>query len=587
MKTTGKSALAGARVRARKKPLPASKAAAPAAKKVSGVWINGDEFEHLQESLREAQETLNAIRSGEVDAVVVSGANGNQIYSLAGAEQPYRVYVEQMQEGAVTVSPEAVVLYCNQRFATMVGLPLERVISSDLREFLSDETWTKLAGVFGRTDEVMKHEDALRGADDRTLPVHLTASQLPVEAQEVMCLIVTDLTGQKEQVELRLAKELAEKANLAKDSFLAALSHELRTPLNPALMAAVALEQDETMPLAARRQLAMIRRNIELEARLIDDLLDVTRIAQGKLELQNAPVELHAVILRALEICRPDVEAKDQQFVINLEATQTRTMGDGVRIQQVMWNLIRNASKFTQAGGTISIRTGNDGTKRIWAQVTDTGIGFTPDAAPKMFLAFEQGGRHITRQFGGLGLGLAISRSIAEAHGGTIRAESPGSGHGATFTLELPVYSAETPPKPAESAHAPAAKAAPATGLRILLVEDHRDTRTSMEFLLRRSKHHVRSAETAREALELAEREAFDVVVTDLGLPDQSGLELMRQLRDRHGLKGIATSGYGMEEDIANGREAGFVQHFTKPISMERLRQVLAELKAKKESGDS
>jgi signal transduction histidine kinase/ActR/RegA family two-component response regulator len=542
--------------------------------------IDPAELRQLKESLREAQETIEAIRSGEVDALVVRNAGGHKVYSLTGAEQPYRVYVERMQEGAVTVAADALILYCNQRFADMLQQPLERVISSDIRQYFPPQAWRAISGVFAGSREVVKHESALKRLEpSEPLVVNLAASRLPLEGQDVVCLVVTDLTEQKEKAELRLAKKVAEKASHAKDAFLAALSHELRTPLTPALMAAVALENDFTLTERVRKEVGMIRRNVELEARLIDDLLDLTRIARGKLELQTGPTDMHTVIHRAVEICLSDFEAKNIQLTTRLDAARVFTKADAVRMQQVFWNLLRNAAKFTPNGGFVSIRTwGASADDTFWAVVEDTGIGFAPDSAPKLFNAFEQGGRHITRQFGGLGLGLAISRSIVELHGGTLAADSEGEGKGARFTVRLPLRRVERP-RLATGTSSPFDPRKNA-GLRILLVEDHKDTRTSMEIFLRKQRHDVKTAANAREACDLADRHTFDLVISDLGLPDETGLELMKKLRARHGLRGIATSGYGMEEDIAQSRAAGFTHHLTKPISLDRLKAALAEIAA-------
>jgi signal transduction histidine kinase/CheY-like chemotaxis protein len=542
-------------------------------RRLRGHLVSREELAKLQDSLREAQETLDAIRSGEVDAVVVSGVNGNQIYSMAGAEQPYRVYVEQMQEGAVTVSGDGMILYCNQRFAEMVKRPLEKVISSSLTEFLTGDAWAEIAAVFGAGQDVIKHVSTLQREANEPLPVTLTASPLPVDQQQMMCLVVTDLTTQQERESYRLAKELAEKASAAKDSFLAALSHELRTPLTPTLMAASELEQNPALPTGVRQQLAMIRRNIELEARLIDDLLDLTRIARGKLELRLALTDLSTVIAGAISICQSEIDEKQIKFRYDPPATHTAVEVDTVRLQQAVWNLLRNAVKFTPRGGTVEVRTGNRGT-HVYVEVTDSGMGFDPEVAPKLFLAFEQGGQQITRKFGGLGLGLAITRSILEAHGGTVTGESAGSGKGATFTLLLPASHSAMPGDVSEPSTSRIAQGRP---LRLLLVEDHKDTRTALELILKRSKHHVRTATSAQEALRLAGHEPFDLVISDLGLPDQSGLEMMKQLRDKFGLKGIAVSGYGMNDDVERSREAGFFHHLTKPISMVGLRKVVAD----------
>lgn len=545
--------------------------------KNDGVWIPRAELQRLQDYLREAEETLEAIRNGDVDAVVVSGDHGSQVYSLSGAEQPYRIYVEQMQEGAVTVTADGLILYSNQRFADMTDVPLERVISSQILQYVPLRAWEDVKHVFAEDCEAVKHECQLHRLEGGFLPVNLTASRLPLEGQDVMCLVVTDLTEQKEREDLRLGKEGAEKANLAKDAFIAALSHELRTPLTPALMATMALEQDASLPAPVRATLGMIRRNVELEARLIDDLLDLTRIVQGKLELHPSEVDLNAITQRAIEICETDIHTKGQELVVTLEAPRHRLVADPVRLQQALWNVIRNAVKFTPAGGRISIHSSNPDAKTVRVQIADTGVGFSAETQVGMFKPFEQGGREITRRFGGLGLGLAISRSILEAHQGSILAYSEGQDRGAVFTLDLPLGTpsakSRTPSKtPVKGGTDGQAK------LRILLAEDHDDTRVSMTHLLRRSGHTVTAAESAGKALDLAAAGKFDLVISDLGLPDQSGLDLMRQLRDAYGLIGIAVSGYGMEEDIQRSREAGFVHHLTKPIHMERLREIIRHI---------
>ncbi|MDB6169637.1 MAG: Histidine kinase [Verrucomicrobia bacterium] len=570
-------------MRKRLMPKPAKKAipvkAAKNGRTTSGRWISDKKFFALCDRLREAQETLDAIQSGAVDAVVVKGAAGSKIYSLTGAEERYRVYVEQMQEGAITASQDGLILYCNQRFAEMVKTPLERVISAGMANHFVAEAWDSLSTVFTEQRDVVKHESVLLCPDGSTLAVHLTASRLPALGQNILCVVVTDLTEQKSQQQLRLAKDLADKANLAKDAFLAALSHELRTPLNPALMATVALEQTKKLPPHVRSGLALIRRNIELEAHLIDDLLDLTRIAKGKLELQPGPMDLHNVVKRAMEICASDAEEKRLRFNLHLDALETMTTGDAVRLQQAVWNLIRNAIKFTPMGGQVTIRTGNTTQPSVWVEVRDSGIGFNPHDSLKLFDAFEQGSRHITRQFGGLG--LAIATSILAAHGGAIRAESPGLNLGATFTLNLPLRPlASAPALPAAARSAP-----PKQGrrLRILLVEDHKDTRLTLQLYLQATKNDVTAAETAHEALKLAAVQEFDLVISDLGLPDEGGgCGMMRHMRDRHGLTGIAVSGYGMEEDIEKSLDAGFAHHLTKPINLERLKSLIVEVSNQK-----
>ena len=234
------------------------------------------------------------------------------------------------------------------------------------------------------------------------------------------------------------ARAEAEAAGLAKDHFLALLSHELRTPLTPVLMAVHTLARHDGLSEELRQAFAMIRRNIELEVKLMDDLLDLTRISRGTMEIVQEPLELHDVIHNALQIVTPDLEARQQPLKVMLGAAETRVVGDAMRLQQVFWNLLQNAAKFSPRGSAISLRSWNE-RDRILVAVSDSGIGFEPDVVERVFESFVQGSHDITRRFGGLGIGLAISRATIQAHGGAIRAESPGLERGATFTVDLPV----------------------------------------------------------------------------------------------------------------------------------------------------
>lgn len=241
--------------------------------------------------------------------------------------------------------------------------------------------------------------------------------------------------------ENKIAREELEAASRAKDRFLAVLSHELRTPLTPVVMALQLLALRRDLPEPARETLEMIRRNVKIESHLIDDLLDLTRISRGRLEIVSEPMELHAAIRGAIEICESDIRGKNQQLTVALDATCTRTEGDFTRLQQVVWNLLKNASKFTRKGGAVRLASRSQGSQ-FFVAVSDNGIGIEPDVLPTIFDAFSQGGEWIAREYGGLGLGLAISKATVEAHGGMIRAESGGRGQGTTFTVELPLIHA-------------------------------------------------------------------------------------------------------------------------------------------------
>jgi signal transduction histidine kinase/ActR/RegA family two-component response regulator len=359
------------------------------------------------------------------------------------------------------------------------------------------------------------------------------------------------------------ARAESDRANRAKDSFLAMLSHELRTPLTPVLTSVLGLEQSEDLPEEMRASLQMIRRNVELEARLIDDLLDLTRISKGKVQLNLAEVDAHLLLRSALEICQADIEKKNLVLITEFAAEKVALQADPARLQQIFWNLIKNAVKFTPQGGRLEIRTENrDGELRV--EVTDTGIGIDADTLPKIFNAFEQGERS---QFGGLGLGLAISKALVETHHGKLIAESDGPDRGSRFTAIFPL--AETTHPTNQSA----APSAPAThkSMRVLLVEDHEDTNRSLTQLLRRRGYHVQPAHSVQAALEAAAHERFDVLVSDIGLPDGSGIDLMEKLRNDHPIFGIALTGFGMEDDLRKSHEVGFNHHLVKPVDLNRL----------------
>ena len=377
--------------------------------------------------------------------------------------------------------------------------------------------------------------------------------------------LATELQNRQEELQ-KTNLELAEKArsNLAKDQFLAMLSHELRTPLTPVLASALALESEPALPQDIHDSLHMIRRNVELEARLIDDLLDLTRIEQGKVQLNFEVVDAHTLLQNALEICQAEIDRKHLVRSLNLGARKVHLQADPARLQQIFWNLINNAVKFTPEHGQISISTSNDSNGQLRVDITDTGLGIERESLPKIFDAFEQGGR---TQLGGLGLGLAISKTLVEAHKGTITAQSAGRNKGSTFTLMFPTSErGETPIARAVSPKVPDRQA-----LRILLVEDHEDTNRSLTNLLRRRGYQVRSALNFQSALGLSAEEEFDVLISDLALPDGTGTDLIQRLQSTRPVLGIALTGFGMEDDIRKGREAGFRHHLVKPIDLNKL----------------
>jgi signal transduction histidine kinase/integral membrane sensor domain MASE1 len=381
-------------------------------------------------------------------------------------------------------------------------------------------------------------------------------------------------------VELERQKAAAEAANQAKDNFLAMLSHELRTPLSPVVFAIDDLEATLAPTSEAKPLLAMIRRNIEHEARLIDDLLDLTRVVKGKLDLQFAVLDAHGSILQALDFCGPEIRQKRIDVATELRATDHFVNADPTKLQQIIWNLVKNAVKFSAESGTIEISSENPSPDLLLIRVSDHGIGIEPGMLPRIFTPFEQGEDSIQRRFGGLGLGLTISKAIAEAHGGTLEASSAGRGHGASFTLSLSVIrGSELPTAPGTATKKGWAKSS--ANLRVLLVDDHEDTRCALERLLRRRGYQVGSAHDVSSALDLARRESFDIVVSDIGLPDRSGLELIRELQQNCSMKGIAMSGFGMEGDREKSKAAGFSEHLLKPVNFDELDATIRQIISK------
>ena len=376
----------------------------------------------------------------------------------------------------------------------------------------------------------------------------------------------TDIT------ELVQAQEAAQAANRAKDHFIAVLSHELRTPLTPVLATILDLNARSDLPPEVGDAVELIRRNVELEARLIDDLLDITRISKGKLAMDRQVVSVDAVLRDAVRICEKDSTRKQVNVSLDLRAPSHRVEGDGARLLQAFWNLLQNAVKFTPPGGGIAIQTYGDA-HRLTVEISDTGIGIEPEALTRIFEPFGQADETISRRYGGLGIGLALSKALVEAHRGRLAARSAGRDQGSTFIVEL-----GTTTRPLTNPEAPLPTHRPVPPLRILLVEDHDDTRQTLSRLIRNWGHSVDTAATAAEALAAGATKRFDLVISDLGLPDAHGNELMVRLREQSDIRGIAVSGFGTENDVERSLQAGFDVHLAKPIGAQRLKAAIAEI---------
>ncbi len=479
-------------------------------------------------------------------------------------------------DGVALLDQDGRVMQFNQAFVQMIGSPPEDISGKTCAQLwdITPEICRELP--CSTPFSPNRRESADLQVRDRWY--HITTDPVLDDLGSIngaVC-IYSDITDRKRgEQELQTAKEAAETADRAKDHFLAVLSHELRTPLTPVLTAVQALREEPGMQPALGSYIDVIHRNVELEARLIDDLLDLTRIAREKLQLFLETVDAHALLRNVIDICQEDISAKQLHVRVELEAPQHHVRADSARLQQVFWNLLKNAVKFTPAGGTLSIRSSQSGDEGLRVEVADNGIGIEEHILPRIFDAFEQGEQSITRTFGGLGLGLAISKALMDMQGGTLSAASGGKDQGATFTVELPL--AEKPEQ-SETLPLPANNGKASKALRILIVDDHADTSHVMQLLLERRGYTVRTANTVNSAFNAALADDYDLLISDIGLPDGSGLDLMRQLREQKPMLGVALSGFGMEEDIQKSMEAGFVEHLTKPVNFKQLQEVIHRL---------
>jgi len=425
--------------------------------------------------------------------------------------------------------------------------------------------------------EVLKHKTTLRSC----LAVPLISSETIVMGALIFGSSESRIFSERSE---RIVSSIAaqaivavEKARLfdsvkaaseAKDKFLAMISHELRTPLNPVLSIVSSLHQDTSLPPEVREDIAVVLRNVQLEARLIDDLLDFQRIIKGNLSFAEEPVNMHAIIRSVLDICQRDLGDRSHHLKLDLDAKTSTVIGDSARLQQVLWNVLKNAIKFTPTGGTITIATAVELGAMLRVAVTDTGRGIEVNLLQGIFSAFEQGNLQGATEFGGLGLGLAIVKAFMEKHGGTVVAESPGPGEGATIILRLPLYDQVGPDAPVMVPAVPDPGHSSHDSRAVLLIDDHQDTLRSLSRLLTKRGFVVTTAANSAEGLASAREIEFDIIVSDLGLPDGSGLDLMKAIREFSQTPAIALSGYGMQSDVDKTKAAGFQAHLTKPVSI-------------------
>lgn len=517
-------------------------------------------------------------RTGELEQL--RAENEHLIESRRQADEMRDQYMDLFDAAPLaylTLDGAGVIRDLNQAAADLLaqGPHQKHVTGSRLARFVREEhrpTLTAHLSQSAANSEALACE--LHLVDE--VPIQLWTRRIKPSLRLYACAIVDLRTRQGFDAETRRLTEAAHEAEIAsraKDQFIASLSHELRTPLTPVLAAVSALHGRSDVPPHLRGICEMIRRNILIETRLIDDLLDVSRITQGKMRLDRQPTDVHATVGEVIETLDTEIRAKHLSVGLFLEAARRVASADAVKLKQVLWNLVRNAVKFTPVGGRIEIRSWNDRDAprcRLHVEVSDDGLGFEPDTGARLFAAFEQGDKAGERN-GGLGLGLAICKGILELHGGKISATSRGSGLGARFVIEIDTVEALPARAPARMAPRPGPDE---PRPRILLVEDDEDTADVLEELLQEAGYDVRSARSAKAALAF-DLDTIDLLISDIGLPDISGLELMRTLQTSRRVPGVALSGYGTEADVQASREAGFSAHLTKPVEFDRLLETI------------
>jgi PAS domain S-box-containing protein len=404
--------------------------------------------------------------------------------------------------------------------------------------------------------------------DDSAAPI-----QEPGGSTRGVVLIFRDFSERKAAEKKLIEANFAlDAANRAKDHFLAALSHELRTPLTPVLAILTNWEMSDRFSGPLLADVQMLRRNVELEARLIDDLLDLNRIVAGKMSLNLELVDVHELVRSVLTILDRQINERQLKVFTRLNAARHYVKGDPARLQQVFSNILSNAIKFTDREGNVSVRSEDYTQGRLILKFKDHGIGMTPEIMSRLFKPFEQGVE--VSKYGGMGLGMAISKALVDAHAGTITAESGGAGQGTEFTVVLPSIAASALKLPTAKDPQIVARQNPQE-ISILLVEDHEDSAEVMSRLLRERGYSVQTVGTVGDALKILDEREFSLLISDIGLPDGSGIDLIRQVRNVSAIPAIALTGFGMERDLERYRESGFDAELTKPVNFTRLEMTI------------
>ena len=546
-----------------------------------------DDF-NLDEYVEGPAAIVKAIRGGEVDAFVVCEADCDRVYTLGNGEPPYRKIIEEMKEGAALLNHDGEVLYCNSYLSQLVGIPAGELFLAPVSEWVKPESRAALKDCLekGKCDHV-NLELQIQSKNGATTPVMFTASPIPVDGTDVICAIVTDLSPQLRTESERAARNEAERANRLKDEYLATVSHELRNPLNVIVNWATLLRTKKLNAGAVAQGLEAIERSARVQAKIIDDLLDMNRISSGKLRLEKEAFDLSTAAQAALETI---VAAADEKKIdVRADMQSVIVSGDPGRLQQVVSNLLSNAIKFTPEGGTIKLHVSQvDGKAHLC--VKDSGEGIGADFLPFIFERFRQGDGALTRRRGGLGLGLAIVKQLVELHGGTVTGKSDGEGKGSRFEISLPLATeADLAQEKGYSCLLDPELDHDLTGLKIVVVDDDPDGCEVVRRFLLECGAEVEVARSAKEALKIISHTRPDVLVSDIGMPHEDGYDLITKVRaikleGNKRMAAIALTALARTEDRDRALSAGYDRHIAKPVEPVALALLIKQLHSQRQA---
>ncbi len=534
-----------------------------------------EKLRETQRLLAEAEETLDAIRAGAVDAFVIDRGAGARVYTLEAADRRYRLLVESMQQGAAVLLADGTVLFANDRLAQLFGAELAALRGRSILQWLTPNVQdTVLRAILAGRIDAVHREILLEFTTGAQVMVEWASSPIPDDDSHAIGVILTDLSERRRHEAVLVASEQLRQIDQRKNEFLATLAHELRNPLAPITNAIELLRSTAPSTPSSQRAVSIIDRQTKLLARLVDDLLDLGRISTGHVALDRAPVRLVDVLQRAVETSQP-LMARGGHIVRTQFPTEPIWVdGDEYRLGQVFSNLLNNAAVYSALPSTVHLTVeAND--ERVLVSVRDQGIGIDPSMLGVVFDLFAQAnpGRHGVGT--GLGIGLSLVKSLVESHGGRVAAHSDGLGRGARFDVELP---RGTAPPVDSSAAAQQRADAESRRMHVLVVDDNEDAATSLRDVLDACGMHISVAHDGQSALQMVEAQHPDVVLLDLGMPGIDGYETCRRLRQRRDLapmRIVALTGWGMEQDRRRTAEAGFDLHLVKPVAPQRIMEHL------------